>query len=285
MGPRTLVGTLLCVLGLAAGVVQADPSPVFQGEASDVWLLDEEGGTFGTFSVGGGDWTSSVVTGISSAQITLDSGGTPKVPIGSAPLGGVLINAVPQSAPSIGTGLSGISLKGLSAAASDLLDTDQPSHSIAPAQGDYEETIAVEISAVAGTTNANPLVIYWSVDGGAVQSEAGDRAEFFLYEAGAHTVSFYVEQGVGHATAPTTVTYTLDAGLSAMRDTDGDGLPDAWEIANGLNPLAADAEADSDGDGTSDFDEILRGTDPNDPADHPKNAVHDPDCDGWSTWD
>ncbi|MDE0887666.1 MAG: PKD domain-containing protein, partial [Myxococcota bacterium] len=71
----------------------------------------------------------------------------------------------------------------------------------------------------------------------------------------------------------------------AMRDTDGDGLPDAWEIANGLNPLAADAEADSDGDGTSDFDEILRGTDPNDATDHPKNAANDPDCDGWSTWD
>ncbi len=284
-GARTLAGALVCVLALGAGVVQADPSPVFQGEASDVWFLDDEGGTLGTFSVGGGDWTSSVMTSPMNAQIGVDGGGSVNVPLGATPVSGVLINAVPQSAPSIATGLSGISLKGLAAAASDLLDTDQPSHSIAPAQGAYEETIAVEISAVGGTTNANPLVIYWSVDGGAVQSEAADRAEFFLYEAGAHSVTFHVEQGVGHVTTPTTVTYDLNAGLGAMRDTDGDGLPDAWEIANGLNPLAADAEVDSDGDGTSDFDEILRGTDPNDPSDHPKNAAHDPDCDGWSTWD
>jgi chitodextrinase len=34
-------------------------------------------------------------------------------------------------------------------------------------------------------------------------------------------------------------------------DTDGDGIPDAWEIAFGLNPNSNDADADADGDGTS----------------------------------
>lgn len=45
-------------------------------------------------------------------------------------------------------------------------------------------------------------------------------------------------------------------------DTDGDGLPDAWETAFGLNPdNATDANADLDGDGLSNLGEFNNGTD------------------------
>ena len=34
-------------------------------------------------------------------------------------------------------------------------------------------------------------------------------------------------------------------------DTDNDGMPDGWEIQNGLNPLVNDASDDPDGDGAT----------------------------------
>ncbi|MFM7100101.1 MAG: LamG-like jellyroll fold domain-containing protein, partial [Verrucomicrobiota bacterium] len=49
----------------------------------------------------------------------------------------------------------------------------------------------------------------------------------------------------------------------AGRDADADGMDDALELANGLDPEnPADATADPDGDGLSNADELARGTDP-----------------------
>ena len=47
-------------------------------------------------------------------------------------------------------------------------------------------------------------------------------------------------------------------------DGDGDGMPDAWESANGLNPSMNDADLDLDGDGSSNFSEYVANTDPQD---------------------
>lgn len=76
--------------------------------------------------------------------------------------------------------------------------------------------------------------------------------------------------------------------IHATADSDGDGMPDDWEIANDLSPLTDDAAgdpdgdglpnleehqndtnprvADTDGDGQSDRDEVIAGTDPVDPG-------------------
>ena len=52
-------------------------------------------------------------------------------------------------------------------------------------------------------------------------------------------------------------------GNNADEDDDNDGMPDAWEITYGLNPLINDASEDFDGDGVNNVNEYSAGTEPN----------------------
>lgn len=57
--------------------------------------------------------------------------------------------------------------------------------------------------------------------------------------------------------------YTNSVPVELPADSDGDGMTDEWEIANGLDPnLVDDASIDSDGDGITNYGEYLAGTDP-----------------------
>jgi hypothetical protein len=53
--------------------------------------------------------------------------------------------------------------------------------------------------------------------------------------------------------------------LAAGTDSDGDGIPDAWELTHFANLAAASSSSDLDRDGFSDLSEYLADTDPNDP--------------------
>jgi concanavalin A-like lectin/glucanase superfamily protein/Big-like domain-containing protein/thrombospondin type 3 repeat protein len=58
------------------------------------------------------------------------------------------------------------------------------------------------------------------------------------------------------------------------RDTDGDGMPDAFEVAHNLDPRANDAALDPDNDGLTNLSEFQRGTFPRD-ADTDNDGLND----------
>ena len=73
-----------------------------------------------------------------------------------------------------------------------------------------------------------------------------------------------------HLANPTNATIFRSNGKGTITalDTDNDGMPDYWEIANGFDKMdPADAALDADGDGLTNLQEFLGGTNPRDAAD------------------
>ena len=86
-------------------------------------------------------------------------------------------------------------------------------------------------------------------------------ASWMDYNGVTNQASMIVHQAVRMFISPTPLV-TL-AAFAAAKDSDKDGMPDAWEDANGFNKFnAADATQDADGDGLNNRDEFLAGTNP-----------------------
>ncbi|MDO9537986.1 MAG: hypothetical protein Q7J68_06675, partial [Thermoplasmata archaeon] len=66
-------------------------------------------------------------------------------------------------------------------------------------------------------------------------------------------------------------------------DTDGDGMPDGWEVENGLNPTVDDSMGDREPDGLVNLAEYLNGTDPNDPDSDDDNINDGPEVLTYTT--
>ena len=104
----------------------------------------------------------------------------------------------------------------------------------------------------------------------------GDMAEVVIYD---RVLSVEERQAVENYLA-------LKYALPIIQDADGDDMPDEWEVANGLNPLADDTLEDLDGDRVPNIFEFQRGFVANDPASKPAATfVVNPATGGASTTD
>ena len=104
------------------------------------------------------------------------------------------------------------------------------------------------------TLSASPL------PAGATFTDNGDGTATFdwtpsIGQAGTYQVTFKASDGVQETSQPSTIT------VNSVDDTDGDGMPDAWEMDH-FGTLERDGTGDFDGDGISDLEEYLHGSDP-----------------------
>ncbi|HEB87229.1 MAG TPA: HYR domain-containing protein, partial [Gammaproteobacteria bacterium] len=102
--------------------------------------------------------------------------------------------------------------------------------------------------------SANPLPV------GAVFVDNGNGTATFNWtpavgQAGAYTITFTATDGFLSASRSPTLT------VNPEWDTDGDGMDDAWEMAN-FGTLDRNGSGDFDGDGVPDLAEYQNGTDP-----------------------
>ncbi len=119
--------------------------------------------------------------------------------------------------------------------------------------------------------------IFWRLTSGGPESSAVVPPYAYYTVTGLTPMTsyhFYVRayDETGNASPPSNA---VDAIANGNADSDGDGIPDQWEVAHGLNPHnPADANADPDGDGLTNLQEYQLGTDPMVPATNDGSNSH-----------
>jgi hypothetical protein len=129
---------------------------------------------------------------------------------------------------------------------------------------------------VSATGNPLPLSFRWRSNNSPVTTLTVDETNSFLtvtnLQATSTTNQFHFTVAVTNLAGSSSL--SGDAVLTVLTDSDNDGLPDEWEVAQGFNATnATEARLDSDGDGATNLEEYLAGTDPHDPQNYLRLTV------------
>ncbi|MCU0798464.1 MAG: PKD domain-containing protein [Candidatus Thermoplasmatota archaeon] len=155
-----------------------------------------------------------------------------------------------------------------------VLDTQAPTV-MAPSDMEVQEGEKVTFSDQGSTDNVGVSAYKWTVEGPLGTSTIwGDKLSYFFELNGNYTLTLTVYDSTGNNAS---AQFKVDAGQKAQGyDSDGDGIPDIWELQKGLDPTEKDADRDYDKDLLTNKQEYDLGTDP-------KNADSDSDGipDGW----
>jgi hypothetical protein len=123
---------------------------------------------------------------------------------------------------------------------------------------------SITLSATA-VGNPLPLTFRWRLNSASFSNLVVNGTDAFLtvtnLQPTAATNQFYFAVAVTNLAGSSPL--SSNAVITVLADTDGDGMPDEWELANSLSPAnSADAAVDSDGDGLPNGLEYLAGTNP-----------------------
>lgn len=132
-----------------------------------------------------------------------------------------------------------------------------------PASQSAEESSTAIFTVTAEGTQ--PMRYQWRFEGANISNAT--NATLALANVAASQAGDYLVVITNAAGAVTSMVATLTITSS---DSDGDGMPDAWEIAHGLNWNVNDAALDADGDRMANRHEYEAGTDPQDPLSYLK---------------
>jgi len=126
-----------------------------------------------------------------------------------------------------------------------------------------------------------PALLASGLPAGASFIDNGDGSAIFDWtpqtgQAGTYTLVFRASDGRLEDQQSMTIT------IHSPEDTDGDGMPDAWERAH-FGELGRDGTGDYDGDGITDLDEYLLGSDPTAPDHAPGIPQIQSPADGAAT--
>jgi len=307
MRARSFVRALLALVLLppAHALAQAAPDPIWSGTQPNTWLYADPTSPPVPVRIGPAGTRSERVTNTSPGlfELLLSLGGTVQV-AGASPYA-ILVNQVRGSSPTPAQGpalvVTGYGQAAFAEVGGALVGPGgvPPTSYVRfrPGSGSYTRSAAIvfDTMSLEPVTGVSVRVLHdgaWvdnvQAPSGALRPLPQGTSEIYWSVAIGAAIYTGVETYLVHV--PLVVDSDGDLIVDSFLDEDGDGVPDAVELAYGGHPGEADLGADRDRDGMSDFDEWLRGSDPACAPPTPNGAATpcfplDSDNDGWSDWD